>query len=102
MGKKFWVALSYVGFLGLFVHLFGGGELARWGRNGFIAFIWELIAFLVLDVIRVKFGWSLYVFIPALAVTSVVKIVLMIKAVRSAGRAGDKEVIIHKSEVTYD
>jgi hypothetical protein len=91
MKDAFWRGVSYVGFLGLFTHLYGRGEVARHGRRGFVVFIWELIALVLVDVIRVKLGWPLSIFVPVLGMLAVFKVVLIVRAVNEK-RAGTERI----------
>lgn len=70
-----------MGFLGLFTHLYGSGEVARHGRRGFVVFVWEIIALVLVDVIRVNLGWPPIIFVPVLGVLTVFKIALIVRAV---------------------
>jgi hypothetical protein len=80
MREGVWRALSYVAFLGLFVHLYGRGDVARHGRRGFVIFIWEVVALILVDVVRVRLGWPAAVFVPVLVIVAVVKCVLIARA----------------------
>lgn len=79
-----WQALSYVGFLGLFTYFYGRGDVARHGRRGFTVFVWEVIGFVLFDVVRVKFGWPTLTFAPVIGAVAVCKIILMVRAFRAA------------------
>jgi len=92
MKDAFWRGLSYVGFLGLFIHLYGRSDVARHGRRGFVVFIWEVIGLVVVDVIRLKLGWPPVIFVPVVAAVAIFKIVLIIRAVRER-RAATERVI---------
>lgn len=70
-----------MGFLGLFTHLYGRGEVARHGRRGFVVFVWEIIGLVLVDVIRLKLGWPPVIFVPVLCVLAVFKIALIVRAV---------------------
>jgi hypothetical protein len=87
MKDAVWRALSYVAFFGLFTRFYGRGDVARHGRRGFLIFIWEVVALVVVDVVRLKAGWPLVIFAPVLSVLAVVKIILIVRAVVE-GRAG--------------
>jgi hypothetical protein len=91
MKDAFWRGVSYVGFLGLFTHLYGRGDVARHGRRGFVVFVWEIVALVLVDVVRLKLGWPLVVFVPILCIMAAVKIVLIVRAVRN-GRAGSERI----------
>ena len=91
MKDIFWRGVSYVGFLGLFTHLYGRGEVARQGRRGFVVFVWEITALVLADVIRLELGWPLVVFVPILCVVAAVKILLIVRAVGDR-RAGPERV----------
>lgn len=79
-----WQALSYVGFVGLFTYFYGRGDVARHGRRGFTVFVWEVIGFVLFDVVRVKFGWPALIFAPVIGAVAVFKIILMVRAFRAA------------------
>jgi hypothetical protein len=79
-----WRVLSYVGFLGLFTYFYGRGDVARHGRRGFTVFVWEVIGFVLFDVVRVKFGWPTLTFAPVIGAVAVCKIILMVRAFRAA------------------
>ncbi len=85
MSEGVWRALSYVAFLGLFVHLYGRGDVARHGRRGFVIFIWEVVALILIDVVRIALGWPVAVFVPVLGIVAVGKCVLVVQAVKSGG-----------------
>jgi hypothetical protein len=84
MREGVWRGLSYVAFLGLFVHLYGRGDVARHGRRGFIIFIWEVVALILIDVVRTRLGWPGAVFVPVLGVVAVVKCILIVRALAGA------------------
>lgn len=86
MRDAVWRALSYVAFLGLFTYLYGRGDVARHGRRGFVIFVWEVVGFTLLDVVRVKFGWPATVFAPAIGAVVVIKVALIIRALRTTSR----------------
>ena len=85
MREGVWRALSYVAFLGLFVHLYGRGDVARHGRRGFVIFIWEVVALILVDVVRIGLGWPAAVFVPVLGIVAVVKCVLIVQVVKGGG-----------------
>ena len=91
MKDAFWRGLSYVGFFGLFTHLYGRGDVARHGRRGFVVFVWEVIGLVLVDVVRLKLGWPPVVFLPVLCIVAVLKIVLIVRAV-SERRAGSERI----------
>ena len=80
-----------MGFLGLFTHLYGRGEVARHGRRGFVVFVWEIIGLVLVDVIRLKLGWPPVIFVPVLCVLAVFKIALIVRAVNER-RAGTERI----------
>ncbi|NIT36383.1 MAG: hypothetical protein GTN49_07765 [candidate division Zixibacteria bacterium] len=81
--------MSYVAFLGLFVHLYGRGDVARHGRRGFVIFIWEVVALILIDVIRISLGWPAAVFVPVLGVVALGNCLLIVRAVKSGGPKSD-------------
>lgn len=91
MKDAFWRGVSYVGFLGLFTHLYGRGDVARHGRRGFVVFVWEILGLVLVDVVRVKLGWPLVIFVPVLCVLAVFKITLIVRAV-SEGRVSTERI----------
>jgi hypothetical protein len=74
--------LSYVAFLGLLTHFYGRGEVARHGLRGLKIFVWEVAAFLLFDIVRLKLGWPVITFAPLVCGVAVFKIILMAQAVR--------------------
>ena len=78
--------MSYVAFLGLFTYLYGRGDVARHGRRGFVIFVWEVVGFILLDVVRVRFGWPATVFGPAIGAVAIIQAALVIRALRTASR----------------
>jgi hypothetical protein len=91
MRDAFWRGVSYVGFLGLFTHLYGRGDVARHGRRGFVVFVWEIIGLVLVDVVRLKLGWPPLIFVPVLFVLAVFKIALIVRAV-SDGRTRTERI----------
>jgi hypothetical protein len=77
-----WRALSYVAFLGLFTHFYGRGEVARHGRRGLTIFVWEVAAFLLFDILRLKLGWPIITFGPLVCGTALFKLILMVQAIK--------------------
>jgi len=84
MREAVWRALSYVAFLGLFAYFYGRADVARHGRRGFTIFVWEVVGFVLFDVVRVKFGWPAVAFAPIIGAVAVFKIILMVRAFRAA------------------
>ncbi len=82
MREAVWRALSYVAFLGLFTHLYGRGDVSRHGRRGFVIFIWEVVGFVLFDVVRIKLGWPATAFAAPIGVVAVVKIIIIVRALR--------------------
>jgi hypothetical protein len=78
--------LSYIACGGLFTYFFGSGEVARHGRRGVVVFAWEVVALVLFDVLRVKFGWPGYAFAPVIVGLAAVKAVLIIRALREPAR----------------
>jgi len=76
-----WRAASYVAFGGLFTCLFSrDADVARHGRRGFIIFIWEVIALVLLDIIRLRVGWpAAPVFAAAVVVIGIIKLTIIIR-----------------------
>jgi len=91
MREAVWRALSYVAFLGLFAYFYGRADVARHGRRGFTIFVWEVVGFVLFDVVRVKFGWPAVVFVPVLCIVAALKIVLIVRAVGER-RAGSERI----------
>ncbi|HUV87060.1 MAG TPA: hypothetical protein VMX79_08095, partial [bacterium] len=78
-------------FLGLFAYFYGRADVARHGRRGFTIFVWEVVGFVLFDVVRVKFGWPAVVFVPVLCIVAALKIVLIVRAVGER-RAGSERI----------
>ena len=77
-------AVSYVAFLGLFTYLYGRGDVARYGSRGVTAFAWEVVGFVLFDVVRVKLGWPAVTFAPVIGVVAAIKLALIVLAYRGS------------------
>jgi hypothetical protein len=77
-------AVSYVAFLGLFTYLYGRGDVARHGRRGVAVFTWEVVGFVLFDVVRVKLGWPPVTFAPVVGVVAAIKLTLVVLAYRGS------------------